>query len=59
MAKRHADEMNIVLPCTYPYIMIMQPSSSRVKPVMYLYCCWLLSCELMPWIAIFLLCLPQ
>jgi len=48
MAKRHADEMNIVLPCTYPYIMIMQPSSSRVKPVMYLYCCWLLSCELMP-----------
>jgi len=24
--------------------MIVQPSSSRVKSVMVLYCCWLLSC---------------
>jgi len=24
--------------------MIVQPSSSRVKSVMDLYCCWLLSC---------------
>jgi len=38
--------------------MIVQPSSSRVKSVMDLYCCWLLSCQLMPRIAIFCLCLP-
>jgi len=29
---------------TYPYIMVAQPSSSRLKSVMDLYCCWLLSC---------------
>ena len=44
---------------TYPYVMIAQPSSCRVKSMMDLYCCWLLFCQLMPRIAIFLLCLPQ
>ena len=46
---------------TYPYIMIVQPgsSSSRVNSSRELYCCWLLSCQLMPRIAIFRLCLPQ
>jgi len=39
--------------------MIVQLSSSKVKSVMDLYCCWLLSCQLMPRIAIFRLCLPQ
>ena len=39
--------------------MIVQPSSSRVNSVMDLYCCWLLSCQLMPRITIFLLCLPE
>jgi len=31
----------------------------RVNSSRELYCCWLLSCKLMPRIAIFLLCLPQ
>ena len=44
---------------TYPYIMIVQPSSSRVNFLRELYCCWLLSCQLMPRIAIFRLCLPK
>jgi len=35
-----------------PYIMIVQPSSSRVNSVRELYCCWLLSGELMPRIAL-------
>jgi len=39
--------------------MIVQPSSSGVNSSRELYCCWLLSCWLMPQIAIFLLCLPQ
>jgi len=39
--------------------MIVQPSSSTVNSVRELYCCWLLSCYLMPRIAIFPLCLPQ
>jgi len=29
---------------TYPYIIIVQPTGSRVKSVLDLYCCWLLSC---------------
>jgi len=29
---------------TYPYRVIVQPSSSRVNSVRELYCCWLLSC---------------
>ena len=44
---------------TYPYIIIVQPSSSRVNSSRELYCCCLLSCQLMPRIAIFRLCLPQ
>jgi len=32
--------------------MIVQPSSSRVNSVRELYCCWLLSGELMPRIAL-------
>jgi len=39
--------------------MVLRPSSSRVKSVMDLYCCRLLSCQLIPQIVIFLLCLPQ
>jgi len=39
--------------------MIVQPSSNTVKSLMDLYCCCLLSCWLMPRIAIFRLCLPQ
>jgi len=39
--------------------MIVQPSSSRVKSVIDLYCCWLLSCWLLPRNTIFRLCLPQ
>ena len=44
---------------TYPYIMIVQRSSSRVNSSRELYCCWLLSYQLMPRIAISCLCLPK
>jgi len=39
--------------------MIVQLTGSRVNSVRELYYCWLLSCQLMPRITIFRLCLPH
>jgi len=39
--------------------MMVQRSSISVNSVREFYCCWFLSCWLMPRIAIFRLCLPQ